>query len=354
MSLKKRINAFVQLGLFLKQFEKAVQDDSIANINSVFYDEFELLIQKQKAYNGWFTKDNVINSITSIANLLTENNLQNWISSYQVENNADKTVGVIMAGNIPLVGFHDLLCVLISGNNLQAKLASNDNTLIKKIGEILIFIEPIFNHKISFEDKLSNFDAVIATGSNNTARYFYHYFGKYPHIIRNNRNSIAIINEDDNLDDLKPLGNDVFQYFGLGCRSVSKLYIPKGYRKDTIFEAFYDDFQDVTQNNKYANNYDYNKAVYLLGNNELLDNGFLLLKEESSLTSPVGVLNYEYYTSIEQLNTRIKEEANALQCIVSSKNTPMNTLAFGEAQCPSLTDYADGVDTMEFLIKLKD
>jgi hypothetical protein len=352
MSLKKRINAFVQLGLFLKQFENSVMEDSISNINSVFYDEFDLLIQKQKAYNGWFTKENVIASISSIAKSLTKNKLKSWTDVYPIDNGANKTVGVIMAGNIPLVGFHDMLCVLISGNTLQAKLASNDNTLIKKIVEVLIFIEPTFTGKISFEDKLANFDAVIATGSNNTARYFHHYFGKYPHIIRNNRNSVAIINEKDNVNDLKPLGIDVFQYFGLGCRSVSKLYIPTGFRVDTIFEAFYDEFKDVTHNNKYANNYDYNKAVYLLGNNELLDNGFLLLKEDSSLASPVGVLNYEYYYSIDQLQIRLEEEKMALQCIVSSDKTPINTLAFGQAQSPSLDDYADGVDTIKFLMEL--
>lgn len=352
MSLEKRINAFVQLGLFLKQFENSVQNRAIQHINTLFYNEFEELIERQKAYNGWFTKENVITAITEIGDSLTKKNLLDWVSTYQIKNETNKNVGVIMAGNIPLVGFHDLLCVLITGNNLQAKLASNDNTLIKKIGEILLFIEPTFIDKISFIERLENFDAVISTGSNNTARYFYQYFSNYPHIIRKNRNSAAIINEKDTAEDLKPLGKDVFQYFGLGCRSVSKLYIPKGYRIATIFEAFYSDYQEVTNNNKYANNYDYNKAVYLLGNNQILDNGFIILKEDSSLSSPVGVLHYEYYDSLIQLQKRLEEENMEIQCVVSSKNTSLKTLAFGKAQSPSLTDYADGVDTMKFLLEL--
>jgi len=352
MSLEKRIKAFVQLGLFLKQFKNGQKNEAIASINGKFYDDFEYIIFRQKALNGWFEKDNVIQAINAIEESLTEEQLNNWLSDYSIKKDANKVVGVIMAGNIPMVGFHDFLSVLISGNKIQAKLASNDNTLIRKIGEILVFIDADFESKISFVEKLENFDAVIATGSNNTARYFELYFGKYPNIIRKNRNSIAIVNENDKAEDLNALGTDIFQYFGLGCRSVSKVYFPKGYKIDAFFEAILDDFQNVTQNNKYANNYDYNKAVYLMGNNQLLDNGFLLLKEDAALTSPVGVLNYEFYDSIETLNTHLKEQEENLQCIVSSKNTPIETFGFGEAQCPALNDYADGVDTIDFLLKL--
>jgi len=352
MSLQKRIKDFVQLGLFLKQFKSDEKDPVIVDINNQFYDEFEYLILRQKAYNGWFDKGLVIQAVTEIGASLTEENLSTWLADYSIADSANKTVGVIMAGNIPLVGFHDFLSVIISGNHIQAKLASNDNTLIRKIGEILVFIDEDYVSKISFVEKLENFDAVIATGSNNTARYFDLYFGKYPNIIRKNRNSIAIINENDGATELNALGNDIFQYFGLGCRSVSKVYFPRGYKIDTFFEAILDDFQDVTQNNKYANNYDYNKAVYLMGNNQLLDNGFLLLKEDPAFTSPVGVLNYEFYDSIENLKVQLDTQKEELQCIVSSKNTSMDTLAFGEAQCPALNDYADGVDTLAFLLKL--
>ena len=280
MSLEKRIKGFVQLGLFLNQFKTAAKNPNLKEVNTVFYDVFEDLILRQKSYNGWFDKENVLNAITQTANSLTTDNIKSWLLDYDVPQNNDKIIGVIMAGNIPLVGFHDFLSVLITGNAIQAKLASGDNTLLKKIGEILVFIEPDFKTKINFVDKLQNFDAVIATGSNNTARYFEQYFGKYPHIIRKNRSSVAIINKNDTAEDILPLGNDIFQYYGLGCRSVSKLYFPEGYRIDTFFESILETYQDVTQNNKYANNYDYNKAVYLMGSNQLLDNGFVLLKEE--------------------------------------------------------------------------
>jgi hypothetical protein len=351
MNLEKRINAFVQLGLFLKQFQNNKIDLKLSFINTQFYDVFEELIERQKAYNGWFTKENVVDAIDSIANSLSSNELNNWLSNYKMQENTPKTIGVIMAGNIPLVGFHDFLCVLITGNKIQAKLSSGDNTLIKKVAEILIFIDVDFSNKIEFVERLENFDAVIATGSNNTARYFNQYFGKYPHIIRKNRNSVAIIHKDDGIKEIEPLGNDIFQYFGLGCRSVSKLYFPKGYKIDTFFEAIYN-HKEVTNNNKYANNYDYNKAVYLLGSNQLLDNGFLLLKEDDSLASPVGVLNYEFYNSAADLQKHLKEINDELQCVVSSKNNPISVLNFGDAQCPTLIDYADGVDTIKFLLEL--
>ena len=352
MSLEKRINAFVQLGLFLKQFKNGEKDETFSIINNKFYADFDDLIFRQKSYNGWFDKENVIFSIAAISASLSKDNLREWVSKYSIDDNSDKVIGIIMAGNIPLVGFHDFLSVIITGNSVQAKLSSNDNTLIQKIAEILIDIEPKFINKISFVDKLENFDAVIATGSDNSSRYFNQYFGKYPHIIRKNRNSVAVIDEKDNKEDLVKLGEDIFQYFGLGCRSVSKVYFPKGYRVDTFFESILDKFQNVTTNNKYANNYDYNKAVYLMGSNKLLDNGFLLLKEDEGLNSPVGVLNYEFYTSINDLENSLEKCKDKIQCVLSSKNSPITSLNFGEAQCPGLNDYADGVDTIQFLLEL--
>ncbi len=353
MSLEKRIKGFVQLGLFLKQFETGNKEESLKVINDNFYDGFDDLILRQKSYNGWFDRGNVVNSVSATADSLSEEKLNKWVSNYEIQGDSKKIIGVIMAGNIPLVGFHDFLSVLLTGNSIQAKLASGDNTLIRRIGEVLVMIEPLFESKIQFVERLEGFDAVIATGSNNTARYFDQYFGKYPNVIRKNRNSIAIINENDGVEDIKPLGRDIFQYFGLGCRSVSKLYFPKGYKIDTFFESILDDYQDVTQNNKYANNYDYNKAVYLMGSNQLLDNGFILLKEEQSFDSPVGVLNYEFYSSIEELNKSLIDNKEELQCVVSSANTPIETLKFGESQRPNLSDYADGVDTIRFLLGLQ-
>lgn len=350
MKLEKRIKAFSILGLFLKQFKSEILNSELSELNNKFYNDFNELINKQKALNGWFDRKNVLNAIDAVALMLSHDELIKWADSYSIKE-GNKNIGVIMAGNIPLVGFHDFLTVLITGNKIQAKLSSDDNTLLKKIAEIIIDIEPDFADKIEFVEILQDFDAVIATGSNNTSRYFKQYFDNYPNVIRKNRSSIAIVNENDSIDDLKELGKDIFNFYGLGCRSVSKLYVPKGFKLDKVFEALFD-YKDVIDNNKYANNYDYNKAVYLLGNHPLLDNNFLLLKEDSSLNSPVGVLHYEYYDDIVKLKSHLNEIQEDIQCVVSSNNTPIQTINFGESQCPMLADYADGVDTLTFINEL--
>lgn len=351
MNLEKRINAFVKLGLFLKQFKNDNKNDSLNKINQLFYEDFQNLINRQKAYNGWFDEKNVRNAIDAIAEMLNEERLKQWLNAYSLKECVTKNIGVIMAGNIPLVGFHDFLTVLITGNNIKIKLSSNDKTLLPKVAEILTYIEPEFIGRIAFVDKLVDFDAVLATGSNNTSRYFKQYFGKYPHLIRNNKTSIAIISENDTKKDIEKLGQDVFTYYGLGCRNVSKLFLPKNYPLDNVFEAFYS-FGSVIENNKYANNYDYNKAVYLLGKNKIFDNNFLLMKEERQLDSPIGVLYYEYYDDVNDLNEYLNKIASNIQCMVSSKNTPIKTFLFGEAQNPGLADYADGVDTVQFVNEL--
>ena len=351
MNLEKRINAFVKLGLFLKQFKLEETNKDIDELNVVYYDEFLSLMQRQKSFNGWFDMLSVKDSIESNAQMLSENNLKKWLSKYTLNEQQPKIIGVIMAGNIPLVGFHDFLTVLITGNVIKAKLSSNDNTLLPKIAEVLISIEPEFKQRIHFIEKLEDFNAVIATGSDNTARYFKQYFDKYPHIIRKNRTSVAIISKDDTDRELKNLGEDVFKYYGLGCRNISKLYLPEDYKLDKIFEAFYG-YKYVIDNNKYANNYDYNKAVYLLGNNEIFDNNFLLMKEDESLNSPVGVLHYEYYSDLTDLKEKLEIVSDNIQCIVSSEKTPYESFLFGQAQYPGLDDYADGVDTVEFVKEL--
>lgn len=351
MNLEKRINAFVKLGLFLGQFKTGEKNNELSDLNNQFYDDFDELIHRQKSYNGWFTRENVLQAIQEISNSLTLDELSGWLKVYEITSEPKKIVGVIMAGNLPLVGFHDFLSVLITGNSLKIKMASDDKTLLPMITKVLLEIEPEFKDRVLFVDKLESFDAVIATGSNNTSRYFEQYFGGYPHIIRKSRNSVGIVHSNDRVDDLKPLGNDLFQYFGLGCRSVSKIYIPKNYRIDTIYEAIFD-YKDVVDNNKYANNYDYNKAVYLLDSNQLLDNSFLLLKEDEGMSSPVGVLYYQYYSDLGELEKHLEDNKDRIQCVVSSKNTPVETVEFGKSQCPALNDYADGIDVIEFLLKL--
>ncbi|MBA3704802.1 MAG: acyl-CoA reductase [Bacteroidetes bacterium] len=355
MTLDNRIKAFVALGAFLQQFSmQKKRHENAMNVN--FYDDFDQLIKTVHIHNPWFTEDNVRNSVGAIAGNLNQEMLVNWISGYikdLKDNKKPQRVAVVMAGNIPLVGFHDMLCVLISGNKFVGKLSSEDKFLLPFIAKVLIAIEPELANYIEFtEGQLKNMDAVIATGSNNTARYFDYYFGKYPNIIRKNRNSVAVLTGTETVNDLRLLGKDVFQYFGLGCRNVSKLFVPEGYNFNTFYESIFE-YQNIINNNKYGNNYDYNRTVYLMSSHSsLLDNNFLLLKEDNSYSSPIGVLFYEFYSDIEILNECLEKDKEQLQCIVSNSANIKNALPFGQAQCPNLNDYADGVDTMRFLIGL--
>ena len=347
MELKRRIKALVQLGEFLGNADSE-------SIHSENINVWETVLEKAKAENGWFTLENLLFALKSWSNALTEENLKQWCANYDCEKNSNpkiNTVAIIMAGNIPLVGFHDFISVLITGNKVLAKLSSNDKTLLPFIAKNLISIEPEFQKYIEFaEGKLENFDAVIATGSNNTSRYFDYYFGKYPHIIRKNRNSIAVLTGEETAEELTLLADDIFRYFGLGCRNVSKLYVPLGYDFEKFFNAIFS-WKEIIHNHKYINNYDYNKAVYLMDSLPLLDNEFLLLKEDSGLSSPIAVLFYEKYSSLSELKNTLELSFNNIQCIVS-KNIMPKEIPFGQAQSPELWDYADGVDTIDFLLKL--
>lgn len=348
---KKR--CFIELGKFLSQFSEneSIQNQSVLN-NDLFFEDFENLIKLSQSHNGWYTPENVCFSIQSWATALTEENLDKWLSSYNIELNTPKNIGLILAGNIPLVGFHDFLSVLISGNNVLVKTSSNDQLLLPFLAKYIIAIEPELANKITFvEGKLENFDAVIATGSNNTARYFEYYFKDKPNIIRKNRNSIAVLNGKETKEELIALGKDIFRYFGLGCRNVSKLFVPKGYIFNTFFEAIFE-YQDIIHYEKYANNYDYNKAVFLMSNFKLLDNGFLTIKEDNSYASPISSVFYEFYDSIEDLQIRLQSESEQIQCIVSN-NLVENSIDFGQTQRPNLWDYADNVDTVSFLLTIK-
>lgn len=348
MQLQQRINAFVSLGRFLGQFasEKPSQNDQITT-NALFFDELMQQLDLARVHNSWFTSENLRFTCFSWSEALSEKSITDWLSNYTFHERSPKTVAIIMAGNIPLVGFHDFLAVLMSGNKVLVKLSSNDKQLLPFIAKYLIFIEPEFEKYIEIsENKLENFDAVIATGSNNTARYFDYYFGKYPHIIRKNRNSVAILKGAENNDQLVGLADDIFRYFGLGCRNVSKLYVPFGYNFDAFFNGMYS-WKQMINNNKYINNYDYNKAVYLMSGIKLLDNEFLLLKEDVGFSSPIAVVFYEYYSDLDELRLQLAEENDNIQCIVSEED-----INFGQSQLPKLKDYADGVDSLSFLLKL--
>jgi len=317
--------------------------------SSPFAGEWEAMLIKAHQVNPWFGKNEVITAFKGIAHMLAAQSLDKWSQSFTQNKTAqgELTVGVIMAGNIPMAGFHDMLCVNLSGHRLEAKLSSEDTVLLPFIQRLLSAHSPGTASKISFAGNLKNADAVIATGSNNTSRYFEYYFGNKPHIFRKNRNSVAVLTGIENEYDLLLLGRDIFTYFGMGCRNVSKLYVPEGYSFNNFFPAM-QHYADVMQHNKYMNNLDYNNAVYLLNNRQFLTNNFLIVIEDASLHSPVSVLHFEYYKNEKELNTKLDMVRDQLQCVVSKNGTVM----FGQTQLPDVNDYADGVDTMQFLQSL--
>ncbi|WP_421802807.1 acyl-CoA reductase [Flagellimonas sp.] len=341
------IDAFVKLGKYLTDF-----CDKCYSENAEVDSELKEIVERAGHHNGWFTEDNILFSLQQWGDLLTEENLKEWLSNYSFSNESKpKTVGIVMAGNIPLVGFHDFLCVLLSGNKVLAKLSSNDKILLPHLSKYLVLQEPSLVDKIEFIDgKMENFDAVIATGSNNTSRYFEYYFGNKPNIIRKNRNSVAVLTGNETEEELKALGEDIFRYYGLGCRNVSKIFVPVNYDFDALFDALYH-YKDIIHQHKYANNYDYNKAVYLMSEFKILDNGFLVLKEDEALTSPIAALFYSNYGDETSLREKLEELDEQIQCVVSS-GIRENEVNFGETQKPSLKDYADEIDTMDFLLKL--
>lgn len=340
MELNKRMQAFSELGNILRK--------NLAGEGGKYAQELESLIEKQQLLNPWFTPDNVRMAISAIAEKLTSENLLKWTGRYPELNkkNIPYTTAVIMAGNIPLVGFHDFLSVLMSGNRIMVKTSSKDSELIKYIAGILCSVNAEFTELIEFaEGNLSGFDAVIATGSDNSSRYFEYYFGKYPHIIRKNRNSVAVIAGDEKDEDLRDLGKDVFSYFGLGCRNVSKLYLPAGYRVEKILDNW-SHYSAIVNHSKYANNYEYNMAVWLVNREKFLDTGYILLREEKSLVSPIATIYYEFYDSPENLSESLIGLNEKLQCIAGKGHN-----RFGTLQWPELWDYSDNIDTLDFLLK---
>jgi len=343
MELNKRAEV---LGLLGKEMRRVV-DENDATYLSV----------SSQAYlkNNWFTKDAVDQSMVAWADVLEPARIAEWISRYQVPTAfTEKITGVINAGNIPLVGLHDMITVFLCGHIYLGKNSSDDQLLLPYIFSLMQKINPAVSTRISFTGKLSGFDAVIATGSNQSARYFSSYFGKYPHIIRKNRNGVGVIRGGETKSDLEVLGKDIFQYYGLGCRNISKLYVPADYDFVNFFEAVYS-FNEVMQHNKYMNNFDYNNTMFLMKQLPFLQNGFLIIREDKRIPSPISVIHYEKYSDKKQLGIHLDSEENAIQCVVSNENLELKSqlknrmVKFGESQKPALWDYADGVDTMMFL-----
>ncbi|HEX6227597.1 MAG TPA: acyl-CoA reductase [Chryseolinea sp.] len=335
MIIEERIKAFVQLGEFIKSLPE---------------EKFKTLAESIRIENPWFTEANLRMTVSGILNFLDQKNLRDWLSHYVMPERRSKVIAIIMAGNIPGVGFHDLLCVLINGDAALIKLSSKDTVLIKFLTEKLVEINPGFGSKIIYAERLKDFDAVIATGSDNTSRYFQYYFGKYSHIIRKNRTSAAVLTGSESEKELKQLGTDVFSYFGLGCRNVSKLFVPAGFNFHPLFEAW-ESFRDIENHHKYNNNYQYQRSIFLVSQLAYLDNGFVLLQESERLVSPIAVIYYEYYNSLQEVEHKLSSLRDKLQCTVG--NVFPSNVKFGDAQFPALTDYADGVDVLKFLIELK-
>lgn len=298
--------------------------------------------------NGWFIPEFVNLAVNNIAtSFLQKEILKKWTAAYELheEKHTPKLVGIVMAGNIPLVGFHDFLSVFISGHRSLIKPSSKDQVLIKHIVEKLQSWDNEMIGLVQFSEMLKNCDAYIATGSNNSSKYFDFYFSKYPHIIRRNRTSVAILTGNESIEELENLADDVYRYFGLGCRNVTKIYVPKDIDFIQMLEIFRK-YSYLADYNKYKNNYDYNLALHLLNNKFYMTNSSILLIEDQAIFSPISQLNYEYYDNKEDLLKKLKK-SDEIQCITGLEGVP-----FGSAQCPSVMDYSDGIDTIEFLIAL--
>jgi hypothetical protein len=338
--IEKRIEAFAELGAILSQ--------AAAGASTGHAGLFNHLAETIHQSNAWFTPANIRLSLASLGTVLSREKLSAWLERYPeiLATSGPASVGVVMAGNIPLVGFHDLLCVLITGNRLKARLSTRDEPLMKAVAATLTAIEPGFIPFIDLTtDRLTGFDRVIATGSNNTSRYFEYYFRKVPSIIRRNRNSIAVIDGTETAGELELLAGDIFSYFGLGCRNVSKLYLPQGYDPATLLQHWMR-FESLRSHYKYAVNYDHNKAVMIINREQFTDGGFVILKESSSLTPPMAVVHYEYYSPVKGPDLSGELAGHRLQCI-----TGHGYLPFGTTQQPELWDYADNIDTISFLLK---
>ncbi len=338
MDLDTRINASVKLGDYIKE-------------NGPELNEIKLQAQSR---NPWFTIENIDFALTSIANsMLDLNVLTNWTSKYKIGNYTTKKIGLILAGNIPLVGFHDILCCFLTGHKSLIKSSSKDEILTEHLISKLEDILETKGHFI-FTERLNGMEAIIATGSNHSAKQFEKYFEKFPRIIRRNRSAVAVLSGEESAEEMLALGKDIFLYFGLGCRNVSKIYLPQGFDKVKLVEILHENFKHLINHNKYKNNYDYNYALYLLNADDFIATGSLILRNHQDIISRIACLHYEEYENIKVLEQTLQSQLENIQCISSNiKFENLQTVAFGDCQQPKVDDYADGVDTMEFLTNIQ-
>jgi hypothetical protein len=344
---EQRMSSLVQLGAAMKTLADAPQWPGYAcGISETEFNNFRSseILASQK--NGWFTIKEIRRALRSWSATLTAEKVENWLSHYTSHHHQAR-IGIICAGNIPMVGLHDVICVIMSGRNAVIRLSSDDDVLIPAVLSLWKSIDPEIDAQHEWvEGKLPPTDAVIATGSNNTLRYFEYYFSNKPHLFRNNRTSIAILDGSETEEELHLLGYDIFSYFGLGCRSISKVFLPEGYDLQRIFAALFP-FREIVQHHKYGNNYDYHRALWMMNSEPILENGFIILRESEALHSPVASLFYEYYKNAADLNRKLQEIKPQLQCVVGKGYIP-----FGSSQLPELHDYADDIDTLQFCLKV--
>lgn len=353
--IQNRINILYQLGNFLKTFLEELGEEP-AGFSNEGFQELDNAMQNAEIENPWFTRQFQLYNLRSWSKALESESLHNWIRKYPElldGTGSPRKIGLVLAGNIPLVGLHDIICVLVSGNIAVTRLSSKDRHVYPVIKKIMSGFEGFSEDRwILLDDApLKEIDAVIATGSDNSSRYFDYYFGKYPNIIRKNRNSAAILTGEETSEDMRKLADDIFLYFGLGCRNVSKIFVPEHFSPEKLYEGV-EHYAHLINHNKYANNYDYQRAILLVNKVQFYDNGFLILKEDTSFSSPVGSLFFETYSDINRVLNKIQSEREKIQCIVGNIELFPDMISFGNSQLPGLNEYADNIDTLKFLINL--
>ena len=338
--LNKRISVIEKLGKYLCKID----------LKEKKYKDLSLCINKTYNHNNWFTIENQLIALKEWGKILNKKSLKSWLNKYLInEKKSIKIIGLVLAGNIPIVGFHDILCILITGNIAKIKKSSSDPYLIPFLLNKLCEFDQVFEKSVVFTDKkFSKIDMIIATGSNNSSRYFDYYFSHIPNIIRKNRSGIAVLDGNETKSEIDLLVTDILTYYGLGCRSVSKLFLPINYDIDIIFKSLYS-HSKIINSKKYSNNYQYYKTLFLMNKISFLENGFFILKEDNSYNSPVSCLNYEFYTDLNKLKKKIIDDSDLIQCVSTNLNI-QNSFPLGSLQSPSLSDYADNIDTIKFIL----
>lgn len=337
LSLEQRIDLLDRLGKYILQYDEAMDG----------------VIEYTYLKNKWFTKENTKQALQNIAeHYLVKPKLESFVAEYEISSDQKKVIGLILAGNIPAVGFHDVMCSFLCGHKTLMKFSDKDSQLIPFLIDKMSSWDTGTKDYFERVAQLKDFDAIIATGSNHSTGLFKKYFSAYPNIIRGNRNGVAVLNGDESQDQLNRLGEDIFQYFGMGCRNVSKVYVPKGYDFNQLLETTHE-FKNIVNHNKYKNNFDYNYAILVLNKEKFWNNGCLIIKEDELIPSRISTLHYEEYSDLEELQKHLNDKLDKIQCICTDIDLPkIETITLGASQIPAINQFADNVDTVQFLTNL--